>query len=262
MKKSLSASAGGILILIFVSLPWPAFAQSVCHDITLETISRHLAMPGTAKIIQKHDRGSVCEVILRTRDSLAPLYVAQDFVLIGQLFQDRQPITQKTVEALKHTAQKEQEEISRQKAIQEKYRKDFLRSRISQLEKCVCITLRPEGKIMDQVYIITDPGCSHCKNALKELRKLSVESGIMVNLIIAPILGDQSRSMAAHAVCKKFSYEEYLEMKMPLKLPLACKAGKEYIKNTLAFLEKADINSVPMIIGNKASWIVTTKPDK
>ncbi len=172
-----SAVAGGGLILIFVFLPCTVFARSVCDDITMETISRHLAMPGTAKIIQKNDRGSLCEVILRTRDALAPMYVTQDFLLIGQLFQDRQAVTQKTVEALKLTAQKEQEEIARQKAIQEKYRKDFLRSRISQLEKCVCITLRPEGKIMDQVYIITDPGCSHCKNALKELGKLSVESG-------------------------------------------------------------------------------------
>ncbi len=249
-----------VLFLLFLILfPCTVFSQSLCDDITMETISRHLAMPGTAKIVEKHDRGSVCEVILRTRDALAPVYVTRDSVLIGQLFQNRQSITRNTVETLKQTAKKEQEEMARQKAIRDQYRKDFFRKNLAGLEKCVAITLASKenpGKKTDPVYIITDPGCSHCKSSLKYLEKLSSEYGICVKIIIYPILGDESKAMAAKAVCQKFSYEDYLEMKAPLKSFSPCKEGIDFMENTMRFLEKADIDSVPVMIGNKASWIV------
>ncbi len=253
----------GIFLLSVLS-PSTGFAQSVCHDISMETISRHLAMPGTAKILEKHDRGSICEVILRTSDSLAPVYVNQDFVLIGQLFQDRQPVTRHTLEALKETAKKEREQMARQKAVQAKHRKHFLSARISELEECVSITLapkepsgKPSGKPSEPVYIITDPGCSHCKSALKYLAKLSLEYGIAVKMIIYPILGDESKKMAVNAICRDFSYEDYLAMKAPVpKLSSPCRKSRDSIEKTIAFLKKADIDSVPVIIGSKASWIV------
>ncbi len=260
--KSYTMNIFGFVLFLLTSiflLPCPGLSQSICDDISIDSLSKHLTLPKSAQIIQKNDRGNVCEVILRTSEALAPIYAGKDFVLLGKLFQNGESITKNTMKILQEMAQKEKEELLRQKQIQEKYRKSFLQKNAETLESLVSLTLTPQKSVTDTVYLITDPACSHCKKALQELHNLLVNDGIMVKIIIYPILGEPSYQMAIKAICENYSYESYLNMEdtnSSKKTFDACKKGKLLIEKTRTFMEQATIESVPFILGNRAAWVV------
>ncbi len=245
-----------ILLAAILLTPYPGFSKSVCEDIDINSISQHITIPKTTQIIQKNDLGSVCEVILRTTEALAPIYAGKDFILVGKLFRQGECVTKKTMEILQKLAEKEKEKRLRQKKIRDQYRVSFLKQHMDTLEELCFSTISPQKPAAETVYLITDPGCSHCKKALQELTKLVSEAGIEVKIIIHPILGEPSYQMALEAICKGYSHEDYLAMSSPASKPSDCKKGKDLIEKTRDFLKQADMESVPFIIGKKGLWVV------
>lgn len=92
--------------LFLIVSPCTAVSASVCDHVSLPFLQQHLPLPVTAKIIKKQERGSVCEVILQTQNEIAPIYAGKDFVLIGQLLQHKESVTQKTMIELQERERK------------------------------------------------------------------------------------------------------------------------------------------------------------
>ncbi len=240
-------------VLIF--FPASAFSASVCKHVSMQFISRHLPLPVQARIIKKQERGSICEVILQTKNELAPIYVGKDFVLIGQLLQKKKSVTAQTMEQLAKSGKEKKEQLAMNRMLNDAKKKSFLKTHIARLRQFVAITLKPQGPARDEIYVVTDPACSHCKKLLSSLQKLTAQS-VAIHIIIYPVLGTTSQKLTEAAICRQSSFGEYMELNKSSRLTSRCQKGKKYIEATCQFLEQADITSVPLTVGPEAKWLV------
>ena len=243
------------LFLFLIVFPCTAVSASVCDHVSLPFLQQHLPLPVTAKIIKKQERGSVCEVILQTQNEIAPIYAGKDFVLIGQLLQHKESVTQKTMIELQEKEKEEKNKLSLDKMMQDSKKESFFKTHFMTLKQFSAITLAPQGTSKYEIYVITDPICSHCKRLLKALHQLVQQSELTVHIIIFPILQEKNQNLAVQAICQRSNFDEYMAMQT-VSQDLQCPEGKKYIEKLSQFLKQAEITSVPLTIGPEAKWLV------
>ncbi len=231
-----------------------SFAGTICTHVDMDWISKQVPLPPDARIVLKQEQGPLCEVVLAIDGSLVPVYTGQNFLLAGKLFKEGNFITQRTLEGLADVAKEEQQKMIEKEALAKEKRKVFFKQNSKALEDLVSFSFKP-GQAKDFLYVITDPNCSYCKQMMPELELVAMEAKLELKVIIYPVLGPQSRDMAAQAICDDYSYEAYKEIQLSETIPTCDKADK-LIKATQTLLQSADLSFVPVVVAGDGSWVV------
>ena len=211
-------------------------------------------LPPEAKIVYKKEQSALCEVVLAVDGDLIPLYAGKDFLLVGNLFRDKQFVTGKTLDSLADIAQKERIKADEKKILEEKNSQVFFQQNLSTLDDLTLFSFKP-GKADKFLYMVTDPDCAHCKQLMPELEKLALENHFEIKVILFPMLGPKSHGMAVQAICEKVLYEAYGKIQFQ-KDTSGCTEADVLLKKTMAFFSQANLSFVPVVISGDGCWVV------
>ena len=243
-----------LIALMLIPAGFQAVSADICSHVTPEWIDTHVPLAPDARIVLKRPSGEFCEVVLAVDGNLAPIYAGKSSLVAGRLFRDRVPVTRETMKGLSAEAEAEQAAAREKQALEEAGRKAFFKEGFKALAPLVSMEFGP-GQATNFIYVVTDPNCSHCKAMMPELETPAFEAKLKLKLIIYPVLGQSSRDMTAHMLCKNFSYPDYREMDLPETLT-SCARAEEKISATSAFFKTAGISFVPMVVASDGTWIV------
>lgn len=230
-------------------------AESVCDHVTLAWLQTQLPVPKDAKLVFKKEQGVLCEAVLSFEGGLAPVYAGKDFIVAGQLYKNGVSITRLTMSSLSDLADAERKKAKEKEAKAVEMRKSFFKTHTADLADLVSLSFAPGGSSDKFLYVISDPACSHCKALLDGLEEVAAETGLTLKLIIYPILGEKSKTMTAHVICKHLGYGAYKTLKKN-DATKGCEKANQRINNTLDLFKKADIFFVPLVVAQDGSWVV------
>lgn len=103
--------------------------------------------------------------------------------------------------------------------------------------------------------MVTDPNCSHCKKLIPQLEEAAFEAKVTLKLVIYPVLGPQSRDMAARVICESYDWNGYKTVSLPEK-PASCDTADQRIDTTMALMQTAGVAFVPMVVAPDGAWVV------
>lgn len=242
-----------LIVFVLLGLYGGVSAEPICTHIDMAWLARQAPLPEDARIVHKKDQGNLCEVVLALEGDLVPVYAGKDFLLVGKLFKNRKFITGETLDSLEEVAREERLKADEREALDKEKRKAVLQKNLKVLADLTLFSFKP-GKADRFLYVITDPNCSYCKKLLPELEILAMENHIEIRVILFPVLGSESREMAAQAICEKLSYEAYGKMKF---VPGAkCSQADLLLEKTMPFFSDAGFSFVPVVISGDGTWVV------
>ena len=233
----------------------PARAESVCDHVTLAWLQTQVPVPKDAKLVFKKEQGVLCEAVLSVEGGLAPVYAGKDFIVAGQLYKNGVSITRMTMSSLSDLADAERKKARGKKARAAEMRNVFFKSHAADLADLVSLSFAPGGSSDKFIYVISDPACSHCRSLLDGLEEVAAETGLALKLIIYPILGEKSKTMTAHVICKHLGYGAYKTLKKN-DTATGCEKANQRINKTFDFFKKADLFFVPLVVAQDGSWVV------
>lgn len=243
-----------LVFLVLLTAAAYAGEEDACSHVTLEWIGTHVPLSKSAKIVLKREQGEFCEVVMAIDGNLAPVYAGKTSLVAGRLFEQGRPVTLETMKSLSDVAEQERQNAREKQAMAVEKRKMLFKTRINELEPLVSMSFGP-GSAQGFIYVITDPNCSHCKDLLSKLEEMAFEAKLTLKMIIYPVLGPKSREMAAHALCKDYTYATYKEMEKP-ENPATCDKADQLIGKTEDLLRPAGISFVPLVVASDGTWIV------
>ncbi len=230
-------------------------AESVCDHVTLDWLQSQVTLPEDARLVFKKGQGVLCEAVLSIDGGLVPVYAGKDFIVVGRLYKDGISITRTTMSSLSDIADAERKKAEEKEAKAVAMRKFFFKTHAADLADLVSLSFSPKGASGKFIYVITDPGCSHCKALLDGLEEIAAETELVLKLIIYPVLGEKSKTMTAHAICEHLSYGAYRTLKRSDAVK-GCEQASKLIDKTFDLLDKADISFVPLVVAQDGSWVV------
>ena len=251
-RRSAEFMLGFFLLLACVS---PGCAESVCGHVNMSWLQTQVPVPKDARLVYKKEQGALCEAVLSFDGGLAPLYAGKDFIVAGQLYKKGVSITRKTMAGLSDLADAERKKAKEKETKAVEMRQAFFKTHASDLADLVSLRFAPGGASDKFMYVISDPACSHCKDLLDNLEDVAAETGFALKLVIYPVLGEKSKTMTAHVICKRLGYGAYKTLK-PDDPMQGCKKADQLISKTFDLLKKADLSFVPLVVAQDGSWVV------
>jgi len=246
------------ILILFLSLmgafTTSSLAESVCDHVTPEWLNSQVTFPPDARIVHTAGKMGICEVVLAMDGDLVPVYAGKDWLLAGQMFSGGNSVTRETMDSLSDLAEEERQLAKEKEALAEEKRKIYLRENVGQMADMVSLTFGPASAKSD-IYVVTDPNCSHCKSLLPKLEEAAFEARVTLKLVIYPVLGSKSRAMADRVICKAYDWEGYKTVSPP-KEPSSCDTADQRIKKTVSFMQTAGVSFVPMVLAGDGSWVV------
>ena len=230
-------------------------AESVCDHVTLAWLHTQVAVPQDAALVFKKEQGVLCEAVLSIKGSLAPVYAGKNFIVAGQMYKNGASVTRMTMSNLSDVADAERKKAKEKEAKAVEMRKAFFKIHAPELAGLVSLSFAPGGLADKFIYVISDPACSHCKALLDGLEEVAAETDLALKLIIYPVLGENSKAMTAHVICKHLGYGAYKTMKK-IGAAKGCEKANQRIDKTFDLLKKADISFVPLVVAQDGSWVV------
>nr|WP_320193104.1 hypothetical protein [uncultured Desulfobacter sp.] len=232
-------------------------ANSVCDHVDLAWLQSQVTIPKDAKLVYKKEQGVLCEAVLSFEGGLAPIYAGKDFIVAGQLYKKGVSITRKTMAGLSDVADAERKKAKEKEKKAVEMRKVFFKTHAADLADLVSLNFAPGGTSDKFIYVISDPACSHCKALLDSLEEVAAEIGLALKLVIYPVLGEKSKTMTAHVICKHLGYGAYKTLETDADADVQdCEKADQRINKTFDLLKKADISFVPLVVAHDGSWVV------
>jgi thiol:disulfide interchange protein DsbC len=253
MKKTLI-----LITAIFAFFTHNAFAQeNICNHVNIDWLKTHVPLPNESKIIHKKNRFDICEIVLDINGQVAPLYAGKNYIIAGQMMQEKHQVTGEVLQSLEPVIKKNQEELIRQQEKIEKARLEKIKNNFSVIENMVAISTDKNAE--KKVYVVTDPLCGYCTKTLNFLKPLAKEKGFSIEVIIYPIFGEQSAPLVNKAITDNFTIDEYIDSAWKSKKYNDMEKSEKFEKiNKLGQDNFTDFNfdGVPVILGDKASFMV------
>lgn len=203
--------------LFAVSLSW----ASVCDRDFRQDLP---FAPSDVKVLSKREVAKgLCEVLLQDKEVIVPLYIGEDFTMVGALFRQGQDLTAK----------------ARQEA-----RAKVLKEKIDSLKSFVVAST---GVPKDDRYFFyfVDPNCRYCEASKIRTVELAKAKGYEVYLVFLPFLGPDSRSKVSRFVCSKGTIRDYLEGNYSGS---ECPQGNAYVEKVLEMASSLGIGGVPFYL--------------
>jgi thiol:disulfide interchange protein DsbC len=224
-----------LAIMISIFQPSPCLSADLCSRIDISTISDMAGVDLTKALIVSKTQiqdPDLCQVILKIPGRYIPCYVSDNSLILGHLYRDGQNISQHRISETK---------------------KSVFAAKTAELDKLVAFSYRPSvGPVGERrtLYLITDPLCPYCHEIEPQLRDLADKHNLQVNLILYSVHGSHGKEKCIEAVCRNFSFNEYINDGWRKKDPgrYDCDKGRLLIENTRKTASEIGIESVPMFI--------------
>ncbi len=231
MKKKSFLPIAIIIMVSFLLIQNATSKESkkgVCSDVTIEKLQKHVPIPN-GEIESMREKNGLCEIILNIQGQYVPIYAKDEFVVAGEMFQDRKQITQEKINELKAVAIKEN---------------------IAELDNATSITYTPKNAGKRKFYMITDPLCPYCNTAASNIKTILDENKVTLKTILYTVHGDEGKKKIKTAICKKFSLEQYADGKWKTEKNEtgACKEAEDLIAKGIEITQKIGITGVPAFI--------------
>lgn len=220
-----------ILALLVLSLSTGIFvagesAPDPCSAVNETAIRIHLPLKDFT-IESKQRRHGLCEVILRVKGRLIPVYAGENFMIAGDLYVYQKKITAETIEVIK---------------------KKTFTAHVPLIEKSVAITYEPKKKSGRTIYFFTDPLCPYCHQAGEGIRKLADRYGVTLKVLLSSVHGQKGTDKSVEAVCRKFTFSRYNDLKWKTRKSEKkhlCQRGKELVASAEKISDSLGIEGVP-----------------
>lgn len=241
-----------VLAGLFLVMGLPQISRSgstnVCDGV--EDITKHVPIPLPYTVVSKRPIHGLCEMILKVKtlgnaSSLISVYAAKDFVIVGGMFVKKQQITIKRINKVK----------------KQEFAKVFT-SHHTELENLVVVTYKPAKTGKRYLYFITDPLCSYCNTAKKQIKDLAEKYNFSVKTVFLPVHG-KSKSKISAFICGHKTYNDYLNNHYGNQT--GCEAGDEYLSKSVELGIKLGISGTPTFVtdnGDLVPGLDTRKVEK
>jgi len=229
--------------------------ESVCGHVTLAWLRSQVPVPEDAQLVLKQEQGMLCEAVLSIKGGLAPVYAGRDFIVAGRLYKNGVSVTRTTMAGLSGVADAERKKAEEREAKAVEMRRAFFKTHAPDLADLVSLGFSSGGPSDTFIYVISDPACGHCRTLLDDLEAVAAETGLALKLIIYPILGEKSKSLAAHVICNHLGYGAYKTLEKDVAAK-GCQKADQRINKTFALLKQADISFVPLVVARDGAWVV------
>jgi len=235
-----------LCVLFCLSFLNPGFSAGLCDKVNLTTLKTHIpfTLPKESQIVAKREIKGLCEVILKIKNRSLPLYVGNDFVILGQMFSYKRNVAQSQI-----------------KEIQTKTFTDLK----PQIEEMAVIVYKPSPTATHVVYMFTDPLCPWCHKAEEEIKQVVDKYNVTLKIIFYPVHLPKGKERAIEAVCRKLDLDTYLRgdwKKENKTKEYQCKEGKQLLENSMSLGKKLGVSGVPTFFldnGNKVVGANITK---
>ncbi|MEZ4565399.1 MAG: thioredoxin fold domain-containing protein [Desulfobacterales bacterium] len=231
MKNTVLSASLVMIILLTANADAESIASMTsgneCRDITFATMQQHVPIPPAA-ILSKNPVNGICEVILDINGQYVPVYAGKEFVIAGEMFQDRKQITQTRIDGLKA--------------------ENFIRLR-SDIDACVAMSYAPADKAKHTIYMITDPVCPFCHQAESQLKNFADTHDAEFKIILASVHPPVGRRKAVEAVCRNLSLDDYIRgdwQEDNETDDFQCERGIDLIAASEKIVAELGINGVPV----------------
>lgn len=235
--------------IIFTTLLVPASFASLysepdkCSRITDEIISKHLPVSEFSVVSKREVRG-VCEVVINVSNRIIPLYGNEDFLISGDMYNNRANITKEKIYDINRSA--------------------FLENKTT-LDGLAAFEYKPaEIKSERVLYMFTEPLCPYCHKAGSEVKRLSDKYGIKVKVLLVTMKGEEGRRKCIEAACRHFMLKEqfnfvhYNELGWKKEIPdekYICGQGIELIRKTEEVSNKMNIDGIPLFYLDNGEYV-------
>lgn len=199
-----------------------------CYGKDVPWLRLHVPLPAT-EIMEETAVNGLCQIILKIQDEYVPVYAGEDFVLAGEMFKEKNPITQTTLEYYEYLA---------------------VRENLDSLKDVVAINYTPENAVGKSVYLVTDPLCPYCNMAGDFVKEVADEYGVSVNLVLMTVHGDSGVTKVREAICKEYDFDEYVESEWKTEESgnITCDEATTLIAATDNVAAKLGLSGVPAFI--------------
>ncbi len=200
--------------------------ENPCSGVSEKTVRAHLPV-AEFTIESKQPRFGLCEVILRVKGRLVPLYGKKNFFIAGDLYLEKTKVTG-------HALSRVQKRI-------------FISQR-SRIEKNVVMTYAPKKSTKRVLYLFTDPLCPYCHEAGEAAMKLADRYNVTLKVLLYPVHGEKGVKKSVEAVCRKFTFQQYNNLKWKSAEAddsFQCARGKRLVKEAEVISESLGIDGVP-----------------
>ena len=223
------------LLLAFLTFSGTLSAtQNPCKGIDKTVLEKHTPLKGLPyKIVKEEPVKGICEVVIEINGELVPLYVTEDFVISGELFANKKPLTQIHL-----------------KEIQ----KEILRKRKQTFDKYTVAVYRPKNFKGFYIYFIADPECPYCNYIKKTVKNLADKYGVGIKLVFLPLpFHPHAKKWMESFICSNATFEDYVNDTYPKNR--SCKLPERNILKDLAFIKATPAfiaftrNGVKLIVG-------------
>lgn len=235
--------------IIFASLlVLPSFTSlhsepEKCSRITDEIISRHLPVSEFSVVSRREVKG-VCEVVINVSNRIIPLYGNEDFLISGDMYNNRANITKEKIYDINKNA--------------------FLKNRTT-LDGLAAFEYKPvEIKSERVLYMFTEPLCPYCHKAGFEVKRLSDKYGVKVKVLLVSMKGEDGKRKCIEAACRHFILKEqfdfvhYNELEWKKEIPdekYICEQGIELIRKTEEVSNKMSIDGIPLFYLDNGEYV-------
>jgi len=181
-----------------------------CQSIDRAVIEKHAPLKGLPyKIVEKRPFYNLCEVVIELNNQLIPLYMTNEYIISGEAFVDKKPITQIHLKEL-------------QKKIVLERKKVF--------DKYVVAEYKPKNFKGKWIYFFSDPECPYCNYIKKTVKNLADKYGVGIKLVFLPLpFHPHALKWSKAFICSNMNFNDYLNDKYKSeKLPTDCKAGEKF----------------------------------
>lgn len=216
--------------------------KSVCDQMDISVLQKHIPISDKAKIIAKRDLYGVCEMIVdipvnaKGEIEQVAIYATPNFVLAGEMYANKTQVTMNTLNSL--TAKK-------------------FANLLPEIDKAVCLHVEPKGKPKHTLYMFSSPTCPHCKDASEALAEMLAKDN-SVELKVLFYAGGEARDRSIAAVCEKMDLNTYVNTdwskKMQERKPM-CVDGIQTVDKATAVAKKLGISGVPCFFTEKGEMI-------
>lgn len=228
------------LVVIQSAFAVPTFADGAagpCKSVDIDFMHQHLNLPKQVSIVSKVPVNNLCQVVLNINGRYFTTYASDKYVVIGKMY-------------VNHTLSDSAELARLTKA-------NFIKVS-PEMEKSIAFRYKPEGKIKEVVYMITDPLCPYCNVATKKMKEFSDNYHAELRVIFSSVHGTAGDQKAIESVCRGLTLPEYTkdDWKTGDSAEYQCQKGKDVIEKSRAIASQLHIQGVPTFFLQDGTQIV------
>lgn len=223
-----------IFFIIFFSLILTThlcFSEDYCENISVQELEKHLPgpLPPNSKIMSNKKENGLCQSIVDINGKEVPFYSTKDFVIVGQMFQNKKNLSAEALSNIK---------------------KSYFTKVKDKIDGAVTFSLSPNSKKpKHKIYFFTDPLCPYCHRAIQKIKDFSNRTDTNVEIVLYSVHGEKGNKEIEKVICSNMNFDTYSKTNFPLTdKNTTCEKGIQRLKQAQELAKELKISAVPAFI--------------